>query len=95
VGVSLEPVPEARGQPGHQLRVSDLAALEHLEDRGANLVVLLAADASPALPLRVPGHDRSAHRATFFTVSQVRVVTSCPKVFSIKDMNTGPFGVET
>jgi hypothetical protein len=33
------------------------------------------------------------HRATFFTVSQVLVVTSCPKVFSIKVMNTGPFGV--
>ena len=31
--------------------------------------------------------------AHFLTVSQVRVVTSLPKVFSINLMNTGPRGL--
>src|SRR5678816_1483651 len=95
VRIALEPAPEARGEPLHQLRVGELAAPEHREDRAPDLVVLLAADVPPALPLRMPGQDAPAHRATFFTVSHVRVVTSCPKVFSINDMNTGPFGLWT
>lgn len=35
------------------------------------------------------------HAATFLTVSQVRVVTSWPKVFSMSVMNTAPFGLGT
>ena len=32
------------------------------------------------------------HRATFLTMSQVRVVTFTPNVRSMSVMNTGPFG---
>lgn len=32
------------------------------------------------------------YRATLVTVSQVRVVTAFPKVFSMSVMKTGPFG---
>lgn len=49
------------------------------------------------------GHDpatkgvdaRRRYLATFLTVSQVRVVTSLPNVFSMSDMNTGPRGLGT
>ena len=39
-----------------------------------------------------PGVHAAAH---FFTVSQVRVVTSTPKTFAMSIMNTGPLGLGT
>ena len=44
----------------------------------------------------MPGtQDLVSSFATLVTVSQVRVVTSLPKVFSMSVMNTGPRGPGT
>jgi hypothetical protein len=47
------------------------------------------------LPEEVHRPNDEDQRATFVTVSQVRVVRSFPSVFSMSVMKTGPFGLGT
>jgi hypothetical protein len=64
------------------------------DPEGEELQVVLREGRRRVLPLQVKRRAPQV-RASFTTVSQVRVVTSLPSVFSISVMKTGPFGVRT
>jgi len=83
----LEGVPAVSRCDQHDW-VTALAQLDgggHSEDSGAGNQDAIHAAA----------HEVGSSFATFMTVSQVRVVTSFPNVFSMSVMNTGPRGPGT
>jgi len=63
------------------------------DDRGRVRGFAARQEARVEKGLTNPGREPGVHRATFFTVSHVRVVCSLPKVFCSSVMKTGPLGV--